>query len=352
MNDARPVEGYFFEDYSVGQVFRHTPPRTVTEGDASVYLALTGSRHPLNCSTPLAKAMGHRGCPLDDLLVFHAAFGKTVADISYNAIANLGYADVRFLAPTYSGITLQCESEVIGLKGNSNGRSGIVYVRSRARNEDGDEVLSWIRWVMVAARAPFSPAAPVVPTLPARVEAADFKLPPFVAVAALDQHTTGGSRNWESYEPGETIDHPGGMAIEEAEHMMAARLYQNPARVHFDAFGERASPTGRRLVYGGHVMSVCRALSYPGLENAFGIAAIHAGTHANPTFGGDTLYCRHVVLGKDEIPGRADVGALRLRMLGVKDLPLAQFATPAPGEKHPSVVLDLDYSVFIPRTRR
>jgi len=351
MIPERPAEGYFFEDYSVGQVYHHTPPRTINDADAVVYIALTGARHPLNCSTPLARAMGHRGCPLDDLLVFHAAFGKTVADVSYNAIANLGYADVRFLAPVYSGTTLAVQSEVIGLKGNSNGRSGVVYVRSRARDDDGTEVLTWIRWVMVASRAPFVHAAPMVPELPAQVRPDDYKLPPFVEVAALDQRITGSARQWSDFAPGETIDHPGGMTIEESDHMSAARLYQNSARVHFDAFAARALPHGRRLVYGGHVISVCRSLSYDGLENAFGIAAIHGGLHAHPTFAGDTIYCRHVVTAREEIPGRRDIGALRLRMLGLKDARPADVPTPAPGEKHPAIVLDLDYSVLMPRSR-
>jgi 2-methylfumaryl-CoA hydratase len=102
-------------------------------------------------------------------------------------------------------------------------------------------------------------------------------------------------------------------------------------------------------VYGGHVISLCRALSYDGLENAFAIAAIHGGTHANPTFAGDTIYCRHVVTAREAVPGRRDVGALRLRMLGVKNLEPRELAPVGPGEKHPSVVLDLDYSVLIAR---
>jgi 2-methylfumaryl-CoA hydratase len=339
---GRPLAGYFFEDYALGQVFRHAPPRTLNDSDAAVYIALTGARHPLNCSTPLAKAMGHRGCPLDDLLVFNAAFGKTVADISYNAIANLGYAEVRFTAPVYAGTTLACESEVIGLKCNSNGRGGIVYVRSRTRDDDGTLVLSWVRWVMLAARGPLAPAEATIPALADEVPPAEFKLPSFVGVASLDARTTGSARRWDDYSPGEVIDHPGGMTVEEADHMSATRLYQNSARVHFDAFAARGTDYGLRLVYGGHVMSICRALSYDGLENAFGIAAIHAGTHANPTFAGDTLYCRHVVLAREEIPHRRDVGALRLRMLGIKNARRADVRPPARGVIDPAVVVDLE----------
>ena len=95
------------------------------------------------------------------------------------------------------------------------------------------------------------------------------------------------------------------------------------------------------------MISVCRALSYDGLENAFAIAAIHAGSHANATFAGDTLYCRHIVVAREKLPGREDLGALRLRMIGAKNVALANL--PDPGEKNPAVVLDLDYSVLIPR---
>ncbi len=347
---SRPVEGYFFEDYALGRRFEHATPRTLTEGDASLYLALTGSRFPQHCSAPLARAMGHRAVPLDDLLVFHVGFGKTVPDISYNAVANLGYADVRFLEPVYAGDTLAGESEVIGLKRNAGSASGVVYVRSRAVNQDGREVLAWIRWVMVEARRAKAPdASPVIPELPAEVPASRICVPAFLKPAALAPRSTASARYWEDYAPGQSIDHPGGVTLEEADAMLATRLYQNPARVHFDALLARDNPFQRRLIYGGHVISVCRALSYDGLENAFAVAAIHGGQHAQPTFAGDTLYCRHVVLGRDEAPGRRDLGLLRLRMLGVKNARLAEIPTPAPGAKHPAVVLDLDYSVLVPR---
>jgi 2-methylfumaryl-CoA hydratase len=238
---------------------------------------------------------------------------------------------------------------VIGIKPNSKGKSGIVYVRSRAFNQEGVEVLAWVRWVMVASRGPITSSNFTMPAFADEVSVEDFRIPPFINVAALDPRATGSARRWEDYAPGMVFDHPGGATIGATEHVIATHLYQNPARVHFDALAARESPFKRRLVYGGHVISLCRALSYFGLENAFAIAAIHGGTHANPTFGNDTLYCRHVVLERKELPQRSDVGALRLRMLGVKNAPLASVPTPAAGEKHPAVVLDLDYSVLIPR---
>jgi 2-methylfumaryl-CoA hydratase len=346
----RPVGGFFFEDYTAARRFHHVVPRTLTAGDASTYIALTGARNPAHCCLPLARALGHEAMPLDDFLVFNAAFGKTVNDISYNAIANLGYADVRFIAPVYAGDTISCESQVIGTKENSNGASGIVYVRSRAFNQDREEVLSWARWVMLPRRKPGGEAhEPNVPPLPDHVDPKHYSVPKFLKPAALQPHYTGSGLLWEDYTPGETIHHPGGMTIEEADHMSATRLYQNTARIHFDAHAAKEGQHGKRLVYGGHVISICRALSYDGLENGFAIAAIHGGTHANPTFAGDTIYCRHVVVGREKIPGRDDVGALRLRMIGVKNVSLAKLPDLGPGEKNDAVVLELDYSVLIPR---
>jgi len=347
---ARPRDGWFFEDYVVGQRFGHATPRTVTAGDAALYVALTGARQPVHCAEPVARALGHPACPVDDLLAFHVAFGKTVPDISYNAVANLGYADLRFLEPVYPGDTLTAQSQVIGLKQNSAGTSGVVWVGSRALNQHGREVISWARWVMVNKRDAAAPApATVVPELPKEVAPERLVVPAFLAPRALQAAATGGARLWEDYAPGETIDHPGAITVEEADHMLATRLYQNTARVHFDAYAAASGPFGKRLVYGGHVISLARALAHDGLENAFAIAAIHGGAHANPTFAGDTIVARSVVTACDAIPGRDDVGALRVRLLAAKNTRLAGLATPAPGAKDPAVVLDLDLSYLVPR---
>ena len=80
--------------------------------------------------TASRRIAGCRGAPIDPLLVFHIVFGKTVPDISLNAVANLGYAEGRFLAPVYPGDTLNAVSEVLGVKQNSNGKTGVVTVRT------------------------------------------------------------------------------------------------------------------------------------------------------------------------------------------------------------------------------
>src|SRR3954451_4127022 len=152
MTAAKTSVGNFFEDFRLGQVIRHATPRTVTSADAALYTALYGARFAVQSSDAFAQAIGYPRAPLDDLLVFHIVFGKTVPDISLNAVANLGYAACRFLRPVYPGDTLSAVSEVIGLKENSNRKTGIVYVRSTGRNQDGTRVLEYVRWVMVRKR--------------------------------------------------------------------------------------------------------------------------------------------------------------------------------------------------------
>jgi 2-methylfumaryl-CoA hydratase len=141
--------GNFFEDFQIGQVIKHATPRTITSGDQALYTALYGSRFAVQSSDAFARALGYAHAPVDDLLTFHVVFGKTVPDISLNAVANLGYAGGRFLAPVYPGDTLSTVSEVIGKKENSNGKTGVVYVRSTGYSDDGTEVLDYVRWVMV-----------------------------------------------------------------------------------------------------------------------------------------------------------------------------------------------------------
>lgn len=349
--------GNFFEDFRLGQVIRHGTPRTLTDGDAAVYLALTGARHVAASSVIAARALGFPTRPLDDLLVFNVAFGKTVPEVSSNAVANLGYAELRFLAPVFAGDTLRCESVVIGLKENASRRTGIVYVRSTCYRDDS-AVLGWVRWVMVEKRqadaaAPDMHVPDLAPVVTVERLAAAPRLRSPDALAKWCEAT--GSRHlWDDYTPADRIDHPGGMTIEEADHMLATRLYQNNARPHVDALAMRGSPGGVRLVYGGHVISVCHALAYSGFENMLGILAINGGNHVAPTRAGDTLYAFTEVLEKWALPGRADVGALRLRLVGLKNQPPTQVAsamTDGDGRRmpHPNVVLDLDYTVLMPR---
>ena len=103
MASDKTFTGNFFEDFRVGQVLKHATPRTITEGDVSLYTALYGPRFALQSSDEFARSIGLPRAPVDDVLAFHMVFGKTVPDVSLNAVANLGYAGGRFGVPVYPG---------------------------------------------------------------------------------------------------------------------------------------------------------------------------------------------------------------------------------------------------------
>lgn len=351
MGSNKTNTGNFFEDFEIGQVLYHATPRTITEGDVSLYTALYGSRFALQSADSFAIDCGLQAAPVDDLLVFHIVFGKTVPDISLNAVANLGYADVKFIAPVYPGDSVQAVSEVIGLKQNSNGKTGVVYVRSTGVNQMGEVVLDYVRWVMVRKKDAAAPAPQtVIPDLPDAVDPDLFVLPPEFALSQYDTVLAGSPHRFEDYEVGEKIDHVDGMTIEEAEHMLATRLYQNTAKVHFNAHMMKDDRMGRRLIYGGHIISLARALSFNGLGNAMFVAAINGGSHTAPTFAGDTIYAWSEVLGKSDVQGRDDIGALRIRTLAVKNHNCADFPDKNDdGTRNSNIVLDLDYWVILPK---
>jgi 2-methylfumaryl-CoA hydratase len=343
--------GNFFEDFRMGQELRHATPRTVSDGDAAVYMGLYGSRFAVSSAATFAQLLGFERMPLDELLGFHVAFGKTVPDVSLNAIANLGYAACIFGAPLYAGDTVHTVSKVIGLRENSNKQSGVVYVHSMARNQHGTVVLEWNRWVMVRKRDA-NAAAPAgdAPKLPAAVSVDQLHVPRGLQLDSYDNVLAGSPHRFADYKVGEKIDHVDGTTIEETEHAMATRLYQNTAKVHFNQHSERQGRFGKRLIYGGHIISIARALSFNGLANAFRIAAINAGSHVAPSFAGDTIYAWSEVLDAQPVPTRNDLGALRLRTVAAKDQPCADFPYKGEdGKYHPAVVLDLDYWVLMPR---
>ena len=341
---AKTNAGRFFEDYSVGDVLTHAVPRTVGAGERALYHALYPARHALYSSDTFAQECGLPASPLDDMIAFHTVFGKTVPDVSLNAVANLGYAEGRWLAPVWPGDTLTSHSEVIGVKQNSNGKTGVVWVRTTGRNQHGVAVLEYVRWVMVRKGNVDAPAPQtIVPELSNVVPADALVVPNGLDFSTYDFALAGEPHRWGDYAIGEQIDHVDGVTIEEAEHMMATRLWQNTAKVHFDT---SARPDGSRLIYGGHVISMARALSFNGLANAQMIVGLNAGAHANPCLSGDTIRAWSEVLDKAETsaPG---VGAIRLRLVATKGG--APFdLRGADGKYASNVLLDLDYWALMP----
>ena len=337
--------GNFFEDFRLGQVIEHATPRTVTSGDRALYTALYPTRFALPSSDEFAAACGLSPAPVEELIGFHVAFGKTVPDISLNAVANLGYAECRFHQPVRPGDTLRASSEVIGLKQNSNGKTGVVYVRSTATNQRGETAIDWARWVMVRKADVDAPAPEtVVPDLADAVAADDLIVPAGLDFTGYDFASAGEPHRFGDYEVGEKIDHVDGVTLEEAEHMLATRLWQNTAKVHFNT---EARDDGRRLIYGGHIISLARALQFNGMANAAVVAAINAGAHTAPAFAGDTVYAWSEVLDKAET-GAPGVGALRVRLVATKGRDESMILRGDDGTYADGVLLDLDIWVLCP----
>jgi 2-methylfumaryl-CoA hydratase len=346
MGNSKTNPGRFFEDYRLGEVLIHAVPRTISGGERALYHALYPARHALYSSDEFARACGLKQSPLDDLAGFHIVFGKTVPDVSLNAVANLGYAELRFLKPVEIGDTLSATSEVIGLKENSSGKTGIVWVHTKGFNQHGEVVIDYKRWVMVKKRDFEAPAPEtVVPKLAPYLRADQLAIPDGLDFSAYDFALAGEPHRWGDYTIGERIDHVDGVTIEEAEHMIATRLWQNTSKVHFDISARKQQ---QRLIYGGHVISLARALSFNGLANAQMIAGINAGAHLNPCAAGDTVRAYSEVLDKAETaaPG---VGALRLRLVATKGDSRQMAVKNKIDNNIDDFLLDLDYWVLMPR---
>jgi len=336
----------FFEDFHVGQVFDCPTPRVLSDADRVAYIQHTGDRTPRFCN---AQGLVH------PLIVFHTVLGQTVRQISLNAKANLGYAEMRWRTPVHVGDEIHTTARIVGLKENSNRETGIVYVKTAGLNQQGEIVLEFFRWVMVKKyREDATPYLhePIVPALAPSVAADQLVVHP---PDPFDAHVTGGRFFFEDYSIGERIFHLDGMTVNASDHMSFARLYQNSAMVHFDAL----LTNGRPLVYGGFPLSIGYAQTFNGIENRIGIAAVNAGTHANPVFQGDVLFTFTDVLEKAEISPA--LAALRLRMIVVKNVEPSA-AEPFDIKKKDTntlkeqynerVVLDLDYWELIARKDR
>ena len=338
--------GRFFEDYKIGEEITHATPRTLAEADNSIYMSIYPSRFAINSSREFAKACGLKDRPLDDLIIFHTVFGKTVPDISLNAVANLGYAEGKFFGLVYPGETIRAYSKVLGLKQNSSGNSGLVYVRTRGENQNGKLLLEYTRWVMVKKRKPLDiNFKNKVPKLSEKVNPTDLQIPDELNFLDYDRSMAGSDKGFNDYAVGEFVDHVDGCTIHESDHLFATRLWQNNSKVHFDV---NARGDNKRLIYGGHIISLVRALSFNGLENAQILFAINGGSHVNPVFAEDTIYAWSEILEKFDFESR-NVTALRLRSVGSKVRDNEMLLKDKEGKYLSHIVLDFDYWVLIPK---
>jgi acyl dehydratase len=145
--------GRYFEEFAVGQQFRHWPGRTITEADCTWFALLTMNQHPLHSDAHYAETFTQHGQRVVlGPLVFSVVIGMTVADISGRAIANLEVDRLRHEKPTFIGDTLYAQSAVLELRESRQGDRGVVSVETIGSNQRGDRVCSYVRHVLVPRR--------------------------------------------------------------------------------------------------------------------------------------------------------------------------------------------------------
>jgi 2-methylfumaryl-CoA hydratase len=246
--------GNFFEDFELGQTIDHATPRTITEGDRALYGSLYPTRFSLPSSAPFAAQCGLVGAPVEELIGFHI--------VPQDGARHLAQRRRQPGTPSAGSIgrsrraTRCAPPEVTGLKENSNGKSGVVYVRSTAVDQHGAVAIDWARWVMVHKRDHSAPApATMVPDLAAAVAASDLIVPDGLDFTGYDFAAAGEPHRFDDYEVGEKIDHVDGVTLTDAEHMMA----HLPVAEHGEGpLQHRGAARRVTAIYGGHIISMAR----------------------------------------------------------------------------------------------
>ena len=149
----RASYGRYLEDFEVGAIYEHRPGRTVTDADNIQFSLLTMNQHPMHCDHAFA-AKSEFGKPLvSSGFTLALVLGMTVSDVSAKAIANLGWKEINLTAPVFAGDTLYAESEVLEVReSKSRPGQGVVTVRTRVINQNGVEVMNFIRSALIPKR--------------------------------------------------------------------------------------------------------------------------------------------------------------------------------------------------------
>ena len=147
------VLGLYFEEFEVGGEIKHSLSKTIFESDNNLFSLLTMNHHPVHTNIDYAANNQHGKILVVGTLVFSIAVGMTVPDISGKAIAKLGYEDIKHLNPVFVNDTIYVRTKILDKReSKSKNDRGIVYVETIAYNQNGVEVLSFRRNVLVKKR--------------------------------------------------------------------------------------------------------------------------------------------------------------------------------------------------------
>jgi acyl dehydratase len=312
--------GPFFEDFEVGQVFDDAPGLTLTSGHAALHQALTGDRLRLALDAPLSEAVTGRAALLaHPNLVCDVAIGQSTGP-TQRVRGNLFYRGLVLLRPVHVGDTLRSRTEVVGLRQNkprSDGSAtGLVALRIQTADQHGDPVLDFWRCPMIPLRdaGVQTGHADRFDDIPQeldfdRVEAAS---PDGWDLGAFRDEI--GGAHFADLSPGSVWELEGRDTVTAAPELV--RLSLNVAAAHVDA---GATAHGRRLVYGGHTISMAAAHVTRALPNLVTIVAWRGCDHLGPVFEGDVLATRIELEGMRPLPAGGGLVELRAQVSAERD---------------------------------
>jgi 2-methylfumaryl-CoA hydratase len=353
----RKKTGNFLEDFRPGQILRHKGGKTITEGLFATFGDFSMSTNPLTKNARVARAHGFEGLVCSPGLVMLVSFSQTVEDVSENARANLEYIDMRFGAPVYIGDTIEVETKVLGVRtSSSRPRLGIVHVQSTARKNVGERgeavVMTYQRKVQVYKDDERAEVESF--QIDPDPIACELWLPPYREDTDYKSmaHLFRPDAYYEDLEPGTRIEHSRGRTVTD-EHIHLTGILDNTSQVHCNQHMIDLDPSqylgGELIIFGGIPFVLCLGLSGPDVgDNALGDVAYRTGRHTAPLQRGDTVFAATEILGKQDYPGRPDLGLVRTRLFGHKFLrePGAESDdAPAGWKKLPIFELDRDIAV-------
>ena len=306
------VGGPHFEDFEVGQVFDDAPSLTLTSGHAAVHQALVGDRLRLALDSELSRRVTGSDRPLaHPNLVCDVAIGQSTGP-TQRVLGNLFYRGLVLLSPVFVGDTLTTRTEVVALKQNRArpGRpaTGLVVLRITTENQHGEPVLDFWRCPMLPLHDPDGEtghADDLDQIAGSELDSGRLRnaVPTDWRIGVLRER--GGGEDFESVGEGAVWDIEGRATVTGAPELV--RLTLNVAAAHSDS---GATSHGRRLVYGGHTISLAAALSTRALPNLATIIAWRGCDHLGPVFEEDVLRTELSLEGKDPLD---DGGLVDLR---------------------------------------
>ena len=323
----QPQYGRYLDELEPGQVFEHPRGFTFTRANMLEFARTFMQANPLYLNRQYARDIGFPDLLASPQMVFNVTLSLGVQNDSEKAIANLGYYQVQFLRPVYSGDTLRAFTKVLERKDRGPDKPGITLIRTVGVNQDDAVVLQYDRKIMVGWRGdrlPTTPAPKVSVEFPDD-QAALIDLP--LTGARVAPGLTGPNTYFEDFAPGDIIVHANGRTITE-EHMALTYAVGNSHPLHFDRVFSSAlsgKMSGEPIVYGGLVFAWLEGLASRDVsEHAVWELGFTEGYHTQPAFAGDTVAALSRVLAVEDVPGVDAYGLVTLQLIGVKNISAAE----------------------------